>query len=68
MSIAALVRRLARPGLVALLEHLPWLLSGLILLVMVVSVPAFRRPLYWLYLSQQYFAPAMLAPPRRRAA
>jgi ribose/xylose/arabinose/galactoside ABC-type transport system permease subunit len=43
------------------LEHLPWLLAMLILGIMVSLEPAFQRPVYWLNLIQQYFAPAVLA-------
>jgi ribose/xylose/arabinose/galactoside ABC-type transport system permease subunit len=43
------------------LRHAPWLLAGLILLAMVVRVPAFHRPAYWLQLGSLYFAVAALA-------
>jgi ribose/xylose/arabinose/galactoside ABC-type transport system permease subunit len=43
------------------LRRTPWLLAGLILLTMVLLVPAFRRPGYWLTLGEQYFATAALA-------
>jgi ribose/xylose/arabinose/galactoside ABC-type transport system permease subunit len=44
-----------------LLQHTPWIVSGLILLALVLGVPAFHQPLFWLSLARQYFAPAMLA-------
>jgi ribose/xylose/arabinose/galactoside ABC-type transport system permease subunit len=44
-----------------MVEHLPWLVAGLLLLVTVLYVPAFQRLAYWLSLSEQYFAPAVLA-------
>jgi ribose/xylose/arabinose/galactoside ABC-type transport system permease subunit len=47
--------------LLGLLDHLPWLLSGLILLAMVLQVEAFQRPRFWLGMAEQYFAPALLA-------
>jgi ribose/xylose/arabinose/galactoside ABC-type transport system permease subunit len=43
------------------LEHLPWLLAGLILATTVLWVPAFQRVDYWLSLSRQYFPVAVLA-------
>jgi ribose/xylose/arabinose/galactoside ABC-type transport system permease subunit len=43
------------------LEHLPWLLALLLLAVTVLTVPAFQRLDYWPSLSEQYFAPAVLA-------
>ncbi len=43
------------------LRHAPWLLAGLILLAMVLLVPAFHRPGYWLQLGSLYFAVAALA-------
>jgi ribose/xylose/arabinose/galactoside ABC-type transport system permease subunit len=50
-----------RTHLTLALEHLPWLLAVLLLVVTVLYVPAFRRLDYWLSLSEQYFAPAVLA-------
>jgi rhamnose transport system permease protein len=47
--------------LIALFRRLPFLIAGTILLVLVLSVPAFGRPRYWLSLAPQYFAPAALA-------
>jgi ribose/xylose/arabinose/galactoside ABC-type transport system permease subunit len=44
-----------------LVRRTPWLLAGLILLAMVLQVPAFRRPGYWVTLGEQYFATAALA-------
>jgi ribose/xylose/arabinose/galactoside ABC-type transport system permease subunit len=44
-----------------LLQRTPWIVSGVILLTLVLAVPAFHQPLFWLSLSRQYFAPAMLA-------
>jgi ribose/xylose/arabinose/galactoside ABC-type transport system permease subunit len=44
-----------------LLRRLPWILATLLLLVLIVSLPVFQRPSYWLSLSQQYFAVAALA-------
>ena len=44
-----------------LLRHTPWLLAGLILAVMVLTVPALQRPSYWNTLSQRYFPAAALA-------
>jgi ribose/xylose/arabinose/galactoside ABC-type transport system permease subunit len=44
-----------------LLRHASWLLPGLTLLVVVLLVPAFRRPGYWIDLGELYFAPAALA-------
>jgi ribose/xylose/arabinose/galactoside ABC-type transport system permease subunit len=44
-----------------LLRQTPALLAGLILLVLVLLVPAFRRPGYWVILGEQYFPPAALA-------
>jgi ribose/xylose/arabinose/galactoside ABC-type transport system permease subunit len=52
--------RLAAVGTFAL-QHLPWLLAGLILATTVLLVPAFQRGGYWLSLSQQYFPVAVLA-------
>jgi ribose/xylose/arabinose/galactoside ABC-type transport system permease subunit len=45
----------------AALEHFPWLVAAFILAVMVVHEPAFQRLDYWLNLSEQYFAAAVLA-------
>ena len=50
-----------RSILAALLSHLPWIVSALLLVVLVTTVPAFQRPRYWLSLPPQYFAPAALA-------
>lgn len=47
--------------LVAILRRLPFLIAGGILLILVVTVPAFGRPRYWLSLAPQYFAPAAMA-------
>jgi rhamnose transport system permease protein len=44
-----------------LLQHLPWLVSIVILAVTVASVPAFRRPTYWRSLPEDYFDAAVLA-------
>ena len=44
-----------------LVRRTPWLLAGVILLALVLLVPAFRRPGYWLALGEQYFATAALA-------
>jgi ribose/xylose/arabinose/galactoside ABC-type transport system permease subunit len=44
-----------------LLQRTPWIVSGLILVTLVLAVPAFHQPLFWLSLARQYFAPAMLA-------
>jgi len=44
-----------------LLQHLPCLLAGLILVGMILTVPALTRPLFWIYQSQQLFAAALLA-------
>jgi ribose/xylose/arabinose/galactoside ABC-type transport system permease subunit len=44
-----------------LVRRTPWLLAGLILLTMVLLVPAFRRPGYWVTLGEQYCATAALA-------
>jgi ribose/xylose/arabinose/galactoside ABC-type transport system permease subunit len=51
----------SRRALRFLLEHLPWLLSALLLTATVALVPAFRRVVFWEHLCQQYFAPALLA-------
>jgi ribose/xylose/arabinose/galactoside ABC-type transport system permease subunit len=42
-------------------RRLPFLIAGLILVALVLGVPAFHRPRYWLSLAPQYFAPAALA-------
>jgi ribose/xylose/arabinose/galactoside ABC-type transport system permease subunit len=44
-----------------LLRHVPWLVAAAILLTMVLIVPSFSQPRYWLALGKQYFAPAVLA-------
>lgn len=44
-----------------LIQRSPWVLASLIVLLGVLWVPAFQKPSYWLALSQQYFAPAVLA-------
>jgi ribose/xylose/arabinose/galactoside ABC-type transport system permease subunit len=44
-----------------LLRGTPWLLAGLILLLMVALVPAFQRPAFWVLQGKQYFATAALA-------
>jgi ribose/xylose/arabinose/galactoside ABC-type transport system permease subunit len=49
------------PLLAALLRRLPWLIAALLLAVLVLTVPAFARPRYWLSLAPQYFAVAALA-------
>jgi ribose/xylose/arabinose/galactoside ABC-type transport system permease subunit len=49
------------PLTLRLLRQTPALLAGLILMAMVLLVPAFRRPGYWLTLGEQYFATAALA-------
>jgi ribose/xylose/arabinose/galactoside ABC-type transport system permease subunit len=46
---------------VILVRRLPWLAAGAVLLTLVLWVPAFSRPGYWVSLSAQYFAPAALA-------
>jgi rhamnose transport system permease protein len=43
------------------LEHLPWLVSFLILAATVATVPAFRRAAYWRSLPEDYFDAAVLA-------
>jgi ribose/xylose/arabinose/galactoside ABC-type transport system permease subunit len=43
------------------LQHLPWLVSVLILAVTVAAVPAFRRAAYWRSLPEDYFDAAVLA-------
>jgi rhamnose transport system permease protein len=48
-------------ALVLLMRQVPWLTAGLILVVCLVTVPAFQRPGYWLAVLQQAFAPAVLA-------
>src|ERR1700676_458229 len=47
--------------LAAVVRRLPWLIAASILLALVLGVPAFQRPRYWLALTSQYFAPAALA-------
>jgi ribose/xylose/arabinose/galactoside ABC-type transport system permease subunit len=42
-------------------RRLPWLIAGAVLVALVLGVPAFQRPRYWLSLAPQYFAPAALA-------
>jgi ribose/xylose/arabinose/galactoside ABC-type transport system permease subunit len=44
-----------------LARHASWLLAGALLAFLVVRVPAFRRPDYWLELVRQHFAVAALA-------
>jgi ribose/xylose/arabinose/galactoside ABC-type transport system permease subunit len=44
-----------------LLRATPWLLAGLILLLLVCLVPAFQRPAFWVAQGKQYFAAAALA-------
>jgi ribose/xylose/arabinose/galactoside ABC-type transport system permease subunit len=44
-----------------LIRHASWLLAGLLLTVLVLRVPAFRRADYWLELVRQHFAVAALA-------
>jgi ribose/xylose/arabinose/galactoside ABC-type transport system permease subunit len=44
-----------------LLRATPWLLAGAILLLMLLLVPAFQRPAYWVVQGKQYFATAALA-------
>jgi ribose/xylose/arabinose/galactoside ABC-type transport system permease subunit len=44
-----------------LLRRLPWLIAALLLGVLVLTVPAFGRPRYWLSLAPHYFAVAALA-------
>ncbi len=46
---------------VFVLEHLPWLLAAVILIVMVAWKPAFQQGSYWVNFTKQYFAPAVLA-------
>jgi ribose/xylose/arabinose/galactoside ABC-type transport system permease subunit len=43
------------------LQRTPWIVSGFILATLVLTVPAFHQPLFWLSLARQYFAPAVLA-------
>jgi ribose/xylose/arabinose/galactoside ABC-type transport system permease subunit len=43
------------------LEVFPWLLADTILLTLLLTLPAFQRPSYWLLLSRQYFKEAALA-------
>ncbi len=50
-----------RTTLVTLVRGLPLLLAGVLLVVLVLGVPAFRRPAYWLSLPREYFAVAALA-------
>jgi rhamnose transport system permease protein len=50
-----------RSLLVTLVRNGPWLIAAGILLVLVLTVPAFQRPRYLLSLPPQYFAPAALA-------
>lgn len=52
---------MSRYFLRAALEHIPWLLAALILALMMGHEPAFQRLDYWLSLSEQYFAAAVLA-------
>jgi ribose/xylose/arabinose/galactoside ABC-type transport system permease subunit len=47
--------------LAILVRRLPWLIAGAVLLALVLGVPAFQRPRYWLSMAPQYFAPAALA-------
>jgi ribose/xylose/arabinose/galactoside ABC-type transport system permease subunit len=47
--------------LVALARRLPFLIAAAVLLSLVLTIPAFGRPRYWLSLAPQYFAPAALA-------
>jgi ribose/xylose/arabinose/galactoside ABC-type transport system permease subunit len=47
--------------LALVVRRLPWLIAGAVLLALVLGVPAFQRPRYWLSLAPQYFAPAALA-------
>jgi ribose/xylose/arabinose/galactoside ABC-type transport system permease subunit len=54
---AKVSRSLAR----LLLEHLPWLLALVILAALVLYVPGFQHLDLWLNLSEQDFAPAVLA-------
>jgi ribose/xylose/arabinose/galactoside ABC-type transport system permease subunit len=44
-----------------LLQHIPWLLAGLIVAVALALVPALQRPDFWLDQVEQMFAPALLA-------
>lgn len=44
-----------------LLQRLPWLVAGAIIVPIVLTDPAFQKAGYWLALSQQFFAPALLA-------
>lgn len=50
-----------RHSAIFLLRYLPWLLSLTLLLLLILNVPAFQRPRYWLSLAPQYFAIAALA-------
>jgi ribose/xylose/arabinose/galactoside ABC-type transport system permease subunit len=47
--------------LAIVVRRLPWLIAGSVLVALVLGVPAFQRPRYWLSLAPQYFAPAALA-------
>jgi ribose/xylose/arabinose/galactoside ABC-type transport system permease subunit len=51
------MNRLAR----AVVRRTPGLLAGLILALVVALVPAFRRPAYWLVLTEQFFTTAAIA-------
>jgi ribose/xylose/arabinose/galactoside ABC-type transport system permease subunit len=51
---------MSRPH-IRLLRATPWLLAGLILLLLVTFVPAFQRPAFWILQGKQYFAAAALA-------
>ena len=47
--------------LAIVIRRLPWLIAGAVLVALVLGVPAFQRPRYWLSMAPQYFAPAALA-------
>jgi ribose/xylose/arabinose/galactoside ABC-type transport system permease subunit len=49
------------PAVLWLARHFAWIIALLILSGLVLSVPAFRRPAYWLHLTRQHFAVAALA-------
>ena len=47
--------------LLPLVRFVPWLVTGSLLLAMLLTVPAFGRPAYWLELGRQHFGMAALA-------
>ncbi len=56
-----LLPRRVHPAAGFLLDHLPWLAALGIIAVLVANVAAFRSPLYWRSLAEDYFVPAVLA-------